>query len=596
MGPSRRRPGPAHRRGRTGPPPSSPAPPARPRRSASPDEPAGWYGPLEATALPGQQTKWRGVVAGAVAVAVLLGVGGTVGGWLATHQGSARPASHALASDHHVPPTTTTTIAPTAPGPDGTTAAWVKAENAKPGTTAWKITGTPPGTIAGYANVTSATVGQRVTLYVTTNASTLHVDAYRMGWYGGDGARLVWTSPTVSGQRQPNCPVTSGTNMVACDNWSPTLGFTVSSAFVQGDYLLELYGSGGQRSYVPLTVTDPSSTATYLLKADTFTWQAWNPYGGYDLYQGLGSCAPSYPPCNRARVVSYDRPYGYADGAGDFIGNELPLVEYVERHGLAVAYTTDVDVEQDPAILARHATVLSLGHDECWSLTEREAAQRAVAHGTNMVFFGASAILRHVRMQSSPLGPDREEVDYRDAAEDPLDGKGNPLEVTGNWWGDPPTSWPATGFVGEAYSGFLVPGATPQPMVVVDPSAWLFDGMHLHDGSTIPGVLVSDFDQVNPNLHPSDLQVLTHSPIPSADSESQVSPTYADTTYYSDAKSGAGVFDTGTVAWIPDLAHNSAVAQMTGNLFRVFDRARCGKTFPSVANWQRYAVGQVAGS
>ena len=116
----------------------------------------------------------------------------------------------------------------------------------------------------------------------------------------------------------------------------------VTSDFVQGDYLFKLVGAGGQESYIPLTVWDPTSTATYLVKNDVFTWQAWNPYGGYDFYAGVGPCpADVYPLCSRARIVSYDRPYGYGEGAGDFLGSEYPFVRFVEQHGLDVAYVTD---------------------------------------------------------------------------------------------------------------------------------------------------------------------------------------------------------------------------------------------------------------
>ena len=81
----------------------------------------------------------------------------------------------------------------TYPTPYGVAAAWVVAENRKPGTASWKISGaqTPDG-ITGYANLVQAVSGQTVTLYVSTRAATFHVESYRMGYYGGAGARLVW--------------------------------------------------------------------------------------------------------------------------------------------------------------------------------------------------------------------------------------------------------------------------------------------------------------------------------------------------------------------------------------------------------------------
>jgi len=485
---------------------------------------------------------------------------------------------------------------------DGVQARWVVEENRRPGTTAWEIPARTPGSIAGFASTTYAARGDDVTLYVSTTARRLHVAAYRMGYYQGKGARLVWQSSEIAGRRQPTCPRTAGTNMVACDNWTPTLTFPVTNSFVQGDYLLKLVGSGGQQSYVPLTIWDPSSSATYLVKNDVYTWQAWNAYGGYDFYAGPGTCPSGvYPLCTRARVVSFDRPYDYGDGAGDFLGSEYPLVRFVEQQGLDVTYVTDVTVQQHPALLTAHRTMISLGHDECWSLTERQAADRAEARGVNMIFFGASAMLRHVRLQASPLGTDREEVDYRDSAADPLDGKGNPLEVTGNTWSSPPANWPEIGFVGEQYVGYLLPGATPGPLVVArGAAAWLFRGTGLHGGSRVPGVVTGDLDAFDPGDHPSDLEILAHSPVSLSDAMSETGAAqgylYSDMTYWTDAASGAGIFDSGATSWIASLTpcpprtrtcSATVTRRITGNLFALFGRGPTGHFAPSVPNWRQ---------
>jgi hypothetical protein len=486
-------------------------------------------------------------------------------------------------------------------GSYGVEARWVIAENRRKGTTAWEIaTGHAKG-IAGFATTTYAAQGDTVTLYVSTTASTFHVEAYRIGYYQGTGARLVWRSANVSGRAQPTCPLKTGVNMVACDNWTPTISFRITAAFVQGDYLLKLVGNGGQESYVPLTVWDPTSTATYLVKNDVFTWQAWNPYGGYDFYAGLGTCsADVYPLCSRARVVSYDRPYAYGKGAADFLGSEYPFIRFVEEQGLDVTYVTDVTLQEHPSIALHHKALLSLGHDECWDLTERRAAIAAEAAGVNMIFFGASAILRHVRLQASPLGTDREEVDYRDGSQDPLNNRGNPLNVTGNTWDSPPANWSEVGFVGENYVGFIEPGVKAVPFVVADASAWIFKGAGLTNGSRIPGVIATDLDAFDSDDYPTNLEILGHSPVPLKDAISESGDEqgylYSDTTYWTDSKSGAGIFDSGTTNWIPSLGACSptasscpakTVGKITGNLLALFGKGPAGKYEPSQANWRQ---------
>jgi hypothetical protein len=480
------------------------------------------------------------------------------------------------------------TVAALTDGSAPVQAQWVVDENRRPGTTGWQISGKTPGFISGFADQTSATAGDRVNLYVSTGASNFSVDAYRMGWYGGGGARLVWTSAPVPGDRQAKCPVQPVTNMVSCTDWQPSLTVPITSEFVPGDYLLKLVGSGGEQSYVPLTVKDPSSHAAYLVENDIYTWQAWNPYGGYDFYQGVGPCpAGGYPVCNRARVVSFDRPYDYGQGAGDFLGNEYPLIRFVEQRGLDVTYATSADFERDPAFMLQHRAVLSLGHDECWSYQERVAAVAAEANGINIIFFGASPMLRHVRLEDSPLGPLRQEIDYRNSASDPLDRTGPAREVTGNTWSDPPADWSEVPFVGEEYTGYVLPDENPVGYRVYDGQSWLFTGTGLGTGDEIPGLLVSDFDQVAPGISPDNVQILAHSPMPRRGVQTFVSKPASDTSYYTDAKSNAGVFDTGTVTWIPDLASNPLVADMTSNLLALFGSGPAGRLQPSVPNWKQ---------
>lgn len=546
----------------------------------------------------------RGRVLAFVVAVLVVVVGGGVGGWIATSS-SASPPHRAV--HHHVRTgvgQSTTTVPVTSLGPDGVQSSAVVAENRLPGTTEWQITRTPPGTIAGYADTTYAAVGDTVHLYVTTDAPTFQVTAYRMGFYGGAGGRQVWRSDAVPGIVQPSCTLTPGVNMVSCDNWSQSLSVPITSQFVPGDYLLKLVGSGGQQSYVLLTVWDPNSHATYLFMARSLTEQGWNAYGGgYSFYQGRGPCtlgSGSYPPCNRARVVSFDRPYDSGNGATDFLGGEYPLVYFAEEHGLDVTYATDITVNDHPDTLLQHKALLSLSHDETWTAPERQGAQAALSQGVNIAFFSAAAIVRHARLEPSPLGPDRQEVDYRDSSEDPLNGKGNPLDVTGNTWSSPPTSWPSSKLVGEVYSGYLYPTSPNAPFVVQQANAWIFQGTGLHDGSTIPGVIASDIDHLDPGGPvPQDIEVLGHSPVPLTDAYTNQGKwdgnTYADMTYYTDPKSHAGVFDSGTVNWINTLlpcpegdSGCPAVLtdQITGNLLWLFGQGPAGLTVPAAANWQ----------
>lgn len=505
-------------------------------------------------------------------------------------------ASHAKRKKHRAPRTFL--------GRWGVESTAIIAENRKPGTTAWRITATPAsGSIAGFASTTYASEGEKVKLYVSTSAKRYHVVAYRMGYYQGKGGRQIWRSGPRTGVAQPACPLTPGINMVSCDNWAPSLTVRITSAWVPGDYLLKLVGTGGEQSYVLLTVGDPSSHAAYLVMARSLTEQGWNQYGGYSFYTGQGPCTlgqtGSYPQCNRARVVSFDRPYQTGDGASDFLGNEYPLVRFMEQHGLDVAYCTDITVDEHPSMLLHHRALLSLDHDETWTYAELKGTETALSHGVNLAFLGAAPLVRHARLQPSPLGPDREEVDYRNPAEDPLAASGSPDTVTGNTWATPPTGITVTPIVGSEYSGYVLTSVAPLPFVVYQATSWIFSGTGLHDGEAVPGVIHSDINHLRPGVEPADVEVLGHSPLPLADvytnQGSWQGMTYADMTYYTEPQGKAGVFESGTVSWISQLnpcaplakdCTNLPVAEITGNLLAAMGQGPSGKAHPSVPNWQ----------
>lgn len=486
-------------------------------------------------------------------------------------------------------------------GPDGVESAAVIAENRKPGTSAWRITNQGAGNIEGFADLNYAQRGQQVGLYVSTDQPSFRVVAYRMGWYQGLGARQIWESPATAGVVQPPCPVDRSTNMVSCSNWSRSLTMPITAAFVPGDYLLKLVASDNRQSYVLLTVWNPSSRATYLVMNRSMVEQGWNTFGGYDYYQGQGPCildSYTYPPCNRARVVSFDRPYAYP-GSSDFLDNEYPMVQYMEKHGLDVTYCTDICISEHPGFLLQHKALVGLDHDETWTNAERVGVIDAAQAGMNVAFFGAATLVRHARLQASPLGPDREEVDYRDSAEDPLNGKGSPWEVTGNTWASPPTNWDSSSFVGEIYSGFMEPGTPNAAMKVFDAGAWIFKGTGLTNGGSIPSAINSDIDHLQPaGPMPRNIQVLAHSPIPLSQAYTNQGKwggyTYSDMTYYTEAGSLAGVFDSGDNVWVGAMRPCPAsVAQcaapllrkMTGNLLWLFGQGPAGRLDPSVPNW-----------
>src|SRR3954451_6745565 len=87
----------------------------------------------------------------------------------------------------------------------GSTELDVAAENAKPGTTSWRIPTGQGGAatdVGGFARPSTVLSGQQFKIFVSTGKRSLHAAAYRIGYYGGTGAHLYWRSGALPSRRQ----------------------------------------------------------------------------------------------------------------------------------------------------------------------------------------------------------------------------------------------------------------------------------------------------------------------------------------------------------------------------------------------------------
>jgi hypothetical protein len=263
------------------------------------------------------------------------------------------------------------------------------------------------------------------------------------------------------------------------------------------------------------------------------TWQAYNTFGEHDLYIGPGGYS------DRSYVVSLDRPGDY-DGAYLFMVYERKLVNLAEHLGLPLAYMTAMDIASDPHSLDGASALISPGHDEYWTPQERATVTAARNKGVNLAFLGANAMFRRTRLQPSDLGANREVVCYKTSYElDPMYGKHDDL-VTSDWR-EPPHPDPESSLIGTLYEGY----PAISDYVVETPQAWMFKGTGVHKGSKFDNLIGIEYDRVTPG-YPLErpIQVLSHSPLVCNGVSS-----FADSAYYTH-KSGAGVFNAGTMRWV----------------------------------------------
>ncbi|MDM4718578.1 DUF4082 domain-containing protein [Micromonospora sp. WMMA1363] len=322
----------------------------------------------------------------------------------------------------------------------------VVCENSKPGTpaSAWDVDGSGDPSIQGFATDISVNAGQRVDFKIKTDAAAYIIDIYRLGWYGGDGARKVASvDPSAPlPQTQPDCITDAATALFDCGNWAVSASWTVPSTVVSGVHIARLQRTDtGGNSHITFVVRQDVSTSDVFFQTSDATWHAYNKYGGSDFYSGGGSAG-------RAYKVSYNRPFATRNSVErrDFLfGAEYPMIRFLERNGYDVSYTTNVDSDRRGELIKNHKIFLSVGHDEYWSGAQRQNVEAARDAGTHLAFFSGNSIYWKTRWEPSKDGSDtayRTLVSYKETwAEAKID----PSSAWTGTWRDPRFSPPSDG-------------------------------------------------------------------------------------------------------------------------------------------------------
>jgi hypothetical protein len=321
----------------------------------------------------------------------------------------------------------------------------VVAENCLPGHPAseWDVSGAGDASIQGYATQISVNRGTTVQFKVDTNAAAYRFDIYRMGYYGGAGARRVATvTPSATlPQAQPSCLNDVATGLIDCGNWATSGSWTVPATATSGIYFAKVVRTDtGGASHIFFVVRDDASTSNLLFQTSDTTWQAYNNYGGNSLYTGS--------PVGRAYKVSYNRPFNTraVDNGQDWVFNaEYPMVRWLEANGYDVSYFSGIDSDRLGSLIQQHRVFLSVGHDEYWSGAQRTNVEAARNAGVNLAFFSGNEVFWKTRWENSTDGsatPYRTLVSYKETH---ANAKIDPTAAWTGTWRDPRFSPPADG-------------------------------------------------------------------------------------------------------------------------------------------------------
>ena len=294
--------------------------------------------------------------------------------------------------------------------------------------------------IQGFATDISVNHGTTIDFKIATDSTKYRLDIYRIGYYGGAGARKVDSieKNLTTAQVQPHPIVDYSTGLIDCGNWNVSASWQVPADAVSGVYFAKLVREDGTpgENMIPFIVRNDQDKSDITFQTSDTTWQAYNAWGGASLYYGDVPLNPedmiSYVPPNcscgltaigRAYKVSYNRPFitdsSPRGGPWDFIfGAEYPAIRWLEQNGYDINYISGVDTARDGAQLLNSKAFLSVGHDEYWSAEQRANVEAARDAGVNLAFWSGNEAYWKIRWENSIDGngtPYRTLVTYKES-------------------------------------------------------------------------------------------------------------------------------------------------------------------------------------
>ena len=300
-------------------------------------------------------------------------------------------------------------------------------ENAQQGCSIseWGVPDFRDNRIAGFSTKMSLNVGETVHFKINSQGGAdFNLKIYRIGYYDGDGARLMDNLGTLPGTIQPAAMYNSATGMVDCDNWSESASWDIPGSAVSGMYIARIERTGGGSNHIVFIVRNDARHSDLYLQLPDANWQAYNAYGGASLYDGNTTYEQGH-----AVKVSYNRPiFPYnvlfnTDGRGAnwYMNAEYPMIRWLERNGYDITYTSCNDVARNGYKILNHKVFVSIGHDEYWSKSMRDNVEAARDAGVHLAFFSGNEVYWKTRWEDTFNGEDRTLVCYKEG----LMGNGN---------------------------------------------------------------------------------------------------------------------------------------------------------------------------
>jgi hypothetical protein len=469
---------------------------------------------------------------------------------------------------------------------------WISTENAQPGIAMtpkdWRSLNLQSAQgSALWLNKSSGSCGDSVDIHAslygsgsdTFRSGARSIEALRIGWYQGSGARQVWSSGPIKLKEEKIQYPKSATRMIDT-KWPTTIKLTLGAQWVPGFYLFITRSFDGTiENSAPFVLHSPLGSSKLMLMHSFITWNVYNTFGGRSGYFGAGSTKVEQR-LNRSRVVSMDRPI-VGSGGFSIHRDGISIVQFMEKQGINYDQFTDLDIDSWPSVIKKYNGLILGGHPEYFTRRIFESLLSARNSGVNIAILGGNTGIWQMRLGPSKTGPNRQISIYRKAIQDPV----VDLRLVSIKFADKRLNIPPTLLTGAVADGVHVYG----DLKTVQIPRWL----NLPMNSQINGISPdSEVEHVVGSVAtPPNIHVLFSGTMHYRDAATVGQPARPVPQLQSiwfTTPSGAAIFNAGVTTWSCDLIETCAYSTVDAA-----SRATMVSVTAQILNlWQTKAVGK----
>ncbi|RAH14099.1 MAG: hypothetical protein CMB56_006635 [Methanobacteriota archaeon] len=296
----------------------------------------------------------------------------------------------------------------------------IKIENQNLGSYDWKI---PRGKEAnemlqGYLRPQYIKCGEQLSFHTSSKIDSCKfiIRIYRLGWYNGAGAKQVYRSSELSTKNHGFWTKDNGfneennfSNHIEGMDWPSSFKIQIPDNWISGIYIAKFSlthtDPSLEKSYIhPFWICSPKNNGIKIAVVNSLiSSQCRNWWGGENAVSITDRSNEIFSDDKSIKTLSFNRPH-YNPRGGDALRWNYPLIKWLEKNNIDIAFHTDLELENDTSLLDNYTHIITSGPTRYWTEKIEDAYKNTVECGNHLIHLGSEAGQYIVRLEKDKQG------------------------------------------------------------------------------------------------------------------------------------------------------------------------------------------------